>query len=111
VDRQQAWASLQLDDQALCDQEVEPRLTDCDAFVRNSDGHLPGEANCSEPEFDAQLATPGLHTVKAKVQFTPRRTVLPPDLFEKYAGLAFWRDPAGSAAWRITAQPQDQPAG
>lgn len=65
----------------------------------------------AEPEFDAQLATPGLHTVKAKVQFTPRRTVLPPDLFEKYAGLAFWRDPAGSAAWRITAQPQEQPAG
>jgi len=65
----------------------------------------------AEPEFDAQLATPGLHTVKAKVQFTPRRTVLPPDLFEKYAGLAFWRDPAGSAAWRITAQPQEPPAG
>ena len=58
----------------------------------------------AEPEFDAQLATPGLHTVKAKVQHTPRRTVLPPDLFEKYAGLAFWRDPKGSAAYRITAQ-------
>src|SRR5262245_66616313 len=27
-------------------------------------------------------------------------TVLPPDLFEKYASLAFWRDPKGSAAWR-----------
>ena len=65
----------------------------------------------AEPEFDAQLATPGLHTVKARVQSTPRRTVLPPDLFEKYAGLAFWRDPAGSAAWRITAQPQEQPTG
>ena len=58
----------------------------------------------AEPEFDAQLATPGLHTVKTKVAFTPRRTVLPPDLFEKYAGLAFWRDPKGSAAWRITVQ-------
>lgn len=58
----------------------------------------------AEPEFDAQLATPGLHTVKTRVAFTPRRTVLPPDLFEKYASLAFWRDPRGSAAWRITAQ-------
>lgn len=58
----------------------------------------------AEPEFDAQLATPGLHTVKAKVAFTPRRTVLPPDLFEKYASLAFWRDPKDSAAFRITAQ-------
>lgn len=59
----------------------------------------------AEPEFDAQLATPGLHTVKTKVAFTPRRTILPPDLFEKHAGLAFWRDPKGSAAWRITVQP------
>src|SRR5262245_12365364 len=58
-----------------------------------------------EPEFDAQLGAPGLHSVKTKVEFSPRRTVLPPDLFEKYASLAFWRDPKGSAAWRITAQP------
>ena len=61
-----------------------------------------------EPEFDAQLGAPGLHSVKTKVEFTPRRTVLPPDLFEKYATLAFWRDPKGSAAWRITAQPDAQ---
>ncbi|MEK0083026.1 sulfotransferase family protein [Benzoatithermus flavus] len=65
----------------------------------------------AEPEFDAQLATPGLHTVRRKVEFRPRRTVLPPDLFEKYAGLAFWRDPKGSAAWRITVQAGAEPAG
>ena len=58
-----------------------------------------------EPEFDAQLGAPGLHSVKSKVEFVQRRTILPPDLFEKYATLAFWRDPKGSAAWRITAQP------
>jgi sulfotransferase len=58
-----------------------------------------------EPEFDAQLGAPGLHSVKTRVEFAPRRTVLPPDLFEKYVTLAFWRDPKGSAAWRITAQP------
>jgi sulfotransferase len=49
-----------------------------------------------EPEFDAGLGAPGLHSV-------PRRTVLPPDLFERYAGLSFWQDPASSAAFRITA--------
>jgi sulfotransferase len=63
-----------------------------------------------EPEFDAQLGAPGLHSVKTKVEFTQRRTVLPPDLFEKYATLAFWRDPKGSAAWRITAQPDSPTA-
>ena len=59
----------------------------------------------AESDFDAQLTTTGLHTVRRKVEWRPRRTVLPPYLFEKYAGLAFWRDPKGSAAWRITAEP------
>ena len=59
----------------------------------------------AEPEFDAQLSTPGLHTVKRRVEFVPRRTVLPPDLFQKFAALSFWRDPAGSTAFRITVQP------
>ncbi|MCB2053834.1 MAG: sulfotransferase [Geminicoccaceae bacterium] len=58
----------------------------------------------AEPEFDAQLSTPGLHTVQRKVAFTARRTVLPLDLFEKYRGLSFWRDPKGSQAFRITVQ-------
>ena len=58
------------------------------------------------PAFDAQLATPGLHTVRRTVDFVPRRTILPPDLFQKYAALSFWRDPAGSAAFRITVQPE-----
>jgi sulfotransferase len=61
----------------------------------------------AEPAFDAQLSTPGLHTVKRKVEYTPRRTVLPPDLFEKYAPLTFWRDPKGSAAYRITVQQEE----
>ena len=54
MDRQQTRTSLQFDDQALGDQEVQPRLTDCDALVRHGDGHLPGEANGSEPKLDAQ---------------------------------------------------------
>ena len=64
-----------------------------------------------EPEFDAQLATPGLHTVRRRVEHLPRPTILPPDLFEKYAGLSFWQDPKGSAAFRITVQPSAEPAG
>lgn len=61
-----------------------------------------------EPEFDTQLGAPGLHSVRRRVEHTARRTVLPPDLFERYAGLSFWQDPAGSAAFRITAA---KPAG
>jgi sulfotransferase len=64
----------------------------------------------AEPAFDAQLSTPGLRTVEREVAFTPRRTILPPDLFQKYAALSFWREPAGSTAFRITVQPEP-PAG
>jgi sulfotransferase len=60
-------------------------------------------------EFDTQLGVPGLHRVRNKVSFEPRRTVLPPDLFETYAKMSFWSDTAGSAAHVIavkSAEPQ-----
>lgn len=50
------------------------------------------------PDFDLQLGAAGLHKVKPKVEFTERRTILPPDLFDKYSKLTFWSDPSGSAA-------------
>ncbi|WGF90516.1 sulfotransferase family protein [Marinivivus vitaminiproducens] len=63
----------------------------------------------AEPEFDRHLGTPGLHTVRRKVRFAARPTILPPDLFDKYAGLTFWRDPAGSSAFRIVAEAGQPP--
>ncbi len=41
-------------------------------------------------EFDAGLGSPGLHTVRRKVEFIDRPTVLPPDLFARYENDAFW---------------------
>jgi sulfotransferase len=55
-------------------------------------------------EFDAALGVPGLHRVKSQVRYTPRRTVLPPDLFEKFSQMSFWSDASGSAAHVIAAQ-------
>tara|TARA_B110000211_G_scaffold41389_1_gene42971 strand:- start:3056 stop:3877 length:822 start_codon:yes stop_codon:yes gene_type:complete len=51
-----------------------------------------------ENEFDQTLGAKGLHTVKKKVEFTPRRSILPPDLFQKYSEMAFWQDTTGTAA-------------
>ncbi|MEM7766869.1 MAG: sulfotransferase [Pseudomonadota bacterium] len=56
------------------------------------------------PAFDAQLGLDGLHRVQPKVAPQTRQTILPPDLFEKYANLAFWRSLEGSKAFRIVAQ-------
>lgn len=54
--------------------------------------------------FDAQLGLDGLHRVRARVAPEPRKTILPPDLFDKYAGLTFWRDLKNCRAFRIVAQ-------
>jgi len=43
-------------------------------------------------EFDSQIGVPGLHTVRRKVEFVERKSILPPDLFERYRGGDYWRD-------------------
>ena len=63
--------------------------------------------NYDAPKFDAQLGLDGLHRVHKKVAPRPRQTILPPDLFQKYAQLAFWRDLQDSKAFRITSQAAD----
>lgn len=55
-------------------------------------------------EFDMQLGAPGLHTVRSKVEYRARPTVIPPDLFDKYAKLSFWGDRSGSRAHVISNQ-------
>lgn len=44
--------------------------------------------------FDARLGTPGLHTVRREVRAVERETILPPDLWRRFEGESFWRDPA-----------------
>ncbi|WP_245424221.1 sulfotransferase family protein [Methylovirgula sp. 4M-Z18] len=44
--------------------------------------------------FDRRLGTPGLHTVRPKVEPVARSSVLPPDLFHRYENEAFWLEPA-----------------
>jgi sulfotransferase len=56
------------------------------------------------PEFDQALGLAGLHRVRPTVKLADRRTILPPDLYEKYSALSFWRDGAGSAANVIRAK-------
>lgn len=60
-----------------------------------------------EPEFDQNLNTTGLHTVRKKVEYLPRKTVLPPDLFQRFNSLSFWAEPNQSRANVIVAKPKD----
>jgi sulfotransferase len=43
--------------------------------------------------FDLALGTPNLHRVRRKVEWIERRTVLPPELFERFVNDAFWAIP------------------
>ena len=45
--------------------------------------------------FDARIGSPGLHAVGPRVSIVKRDTILPPDLFAKYTGDAFWDAPLG----------------
>lgn len=44
-------------------------------------------------EFDIALGTPDLHTVRRKVEWVERKTVLPPELFNRFVNDAFWTMP------------------
>ena len=47
-------------------------------------------------EFDLSLGAPGLHTIRPKVEWVERQTVLPPDLFRRFEHDMFWRIPGGN---------------
>lgn len=44
-------------------------------------------------DFDLALGARGLHTVRRRVEWLERRTVLPPALFDRFVRDMFWRDP------------------
>lgn len=44
-------------------------------------------------EFDLALGTPDLHTVRRKVEWLERDSILPPDLFNRFVNDAFWTLP------------------
>jgi|CXWL01.1.fsa_nt_gi sulfotransferase len=44
-------------------------------------------------EFDAQFGLPGMHRVRRKVEYVERRTILPPELFDRFRGMDYWKAP------------------
>lgn len=74
------------------------RFIDEPPFAHDFD-HVEYEAEA----FDERVSARGLHTVKGKVELTPRPTVLPPDLFRRLESMAFWRGDGGTRATRLLA--------
>ncbi|MGN7612429.1 sulfotransferase family protein [Magnetococcales bacterium HHB-1] len=71
-------------------------------FFEHNFDHVTFDA----PDFDQALGARGLHKVAEKVAFKPRKSILPPDLFQHYHDLDFWRDLKGSAAQVIAPESQ-----
>lgn len=66
--------------------------------------HDFNQVEYEESEFDQSVGVKGLHSVKKKVEFKSRRSILPPDLFAKYQDMDFWQDNTGTAANIIAAK-------
>jgi sulfotransferase len=62
------------------------------------EGHDYENVTFEADEFDAALGARGLHRIRPQVRFEPRRTILPPDLFKRFEGMAFWRERGASEA-------------
>jgi sulfotransferase len=52
--------------------------------------HDFGNIQYSEPEFDNNIGMPGMHTVSSPIRFQERKSILPPDIVERYKNLSFW---------------------
>lgn len=95
---QEAWASeeakgrlILVDYETLCKapRETVSGIYDFigEPYFAHDFAHVEYEAG----EFDRQLGAEGLHTVKGKVEWRPRETILPKPLFDQFNGPNFWR--------------------
>ncbi|MCW5319415.1 sulfotransferase [Nostoc sp. KVJ3] len=99
-------ASLLLVDYDLLSQAPDKTLSLIYQFLQEEPfEHDFANVEYEASEFDNRLNTKGLHQVRPKVEFQPRLTILPPDLFTQYDSLSFWKNPSNSLANVIVAQP------
>jgi len=60
---------------------------DLDKFAHNFN-----DVEYNAGEFDKKIGVKGLHDVRNKVEWRPRETILPQDLFNRFIGDNFWKD-------------------
>ena len=101
---EQAHKLLLVDYDLLCQRPQETLNLIYQFLEQEPFEHNVEQLEYDEPEFDAKLRAPGLHRVRPRVEFIPRRTILPPDLFDKFNQLSFWTDQRNSVANVICAQ-------
>lgn len=53
--------------------------------------HDFNNVEASYDEFDEDVQLPGLHTTRKKVQYIPRETILPPDIWQRVENMEVWK--------------------
>lgn len=53
--------------------------------------HDFNNVEASYDEFDEDVQLPGLHTTRKKIEFIPRDTIIPPDIWQTVRGMEVWR--------------------
>lgn len=53
--------------------------------------HDFNNVEASYDEFDEDIQLPGLHTTRKVVEFQPRETVIPPDIWSRVKGMEVWK--------------------
>ena len=53
--------------------------------------HSFDSVEASYDEFDEEVKLPGLHTTRKKVQYIPRETIIPPDIWQRVQGMEVWK--------------------
>lgn len=112
-----AWASLKeayygensknlliIDYESLCKNPASALRMLYDFLEEPHYDHSFNGLRYEQAEFDRNLGTAGLHTVEREVRFQPRRSILPPDMQQKYRKMAFWQDMSGTEASIIKAR-------
>jgi sulfotransferase len=62
------------------------------------EGHDFNNVEFDAPEVDQALGAKGLHKVKKQVKYEERKTILPPDIFERFSKINFWYETSKSRA-------------
>jgi sulfotransferase len=53
--------------------------------------HDFNDVEASYDEFDDDIQLPGLHKTRKRVEYIERQTILPPDVWQRVAGMEVWR--------------------
>ncbi len=90
---------LLIDYEALCKEPARSLRALYDFLGEPLFDHDLNHLDYDAPEFDLQLGAAGLHRVKPRVEWVERRSILPPEIFQRYARNSFWLD--GIAGVRV----------